>query len=64
MGKLSSILDFDSTLAVSGDSIPSIAFQFNSTIQAIIEANNLPNQYIITDDGVYLIPVFVADQNE
>jgi tetratricopeptide (TPR) repeat protein len=64
MGNISAILDVDSTLAVSGDSIPSIAFQFNSTIQAIIEANNLPNQYIITDDGVYLIPVFMADRNE
>jgi tetratricopeptide (TPR) repeat protein len=64
MTNISSILEFDSTLAVSGDSIPSIAFQFNSTIQAIIEANNLPNQYIIMDDGVYLIPIFMADQNE
>jgi tetratricopeptide (TPR) repeat protein len=64
MEKISLIFDFDSTLAAGGESIPALAFQFNSTIQAIIEANNLPSQYIIANDGVYLIPLFTIDQSE
>jgi tetratricopeptide (TPR) repeat protein len=53
---ISSIFTFESTVAASGDSIPNLAFQLNSTIQGIIEANNLPNLLIIANDGVYLIP--------